>query len=123
LTSGPQPKIAEVRAGERTSPGGKAIRNKLLLRLADQEFQIVRPHLEFVDLPHGLNLYQPHRTLRYLHFPDEGLISLVIELKDGKSVEAGVLGKEGAAGVPAILGLERSALREVVQIAGEGCRV
>jgi len=112
-----------VRPGERTAPGGKPVLNRVLLKLPDEEFQFVRPHLEFMEMPHHLSLHQPHRALRYAHFPNEGLISLVIELKDGKSVEAGLLGKEGAAGLPGVLGLERSALREIVQIQGSGFRV
>jgi CRP-like cAMP-binding protein len=95
----------------------------VLLKLPDDEFLMIRPHLEFIDMPHHLSLHQPHRALRFAHFPNDGLISLVIELKDGKSVEAGLLGKEGAAGLPGVLGLERSALREIVQIAGTGFRV
>jgi CRP-like cAMP-binding protein len=109
--------------GERTGPGGKPVLNRVLLKLPDDEFSVVRPHLEYVDMPHHMSLHQPHRALRYAHFPNEGLISLVVELKDGKSVEAGLLGKEGAAGLPGVLGLDRSALREIVQIAGSGFRV
>lgn len=109
--------------GERTAPGGKAVLNRVLLKLPDNEFLVLRPHLEYIDMPHHMSLHQPHRALRYAHFPNEGLISLVVELKDGKSVEAGLLGKEGAAGLPGVLGLDRSALREVVQIAGNGFRV
>ena len=109
--------------GERTAPGGKAVLNRVLLKLPDDEFLVLRPHLEYIDMPHHMSLHQPHRALRYAHFPNEGLISLVVELKDGKSVEAGLLGKEGAAGLPGVLGLDRSALREVVQIAGNGFRV
>lgn len=112
-----------MRPGERTAPGGRPILNRVLLRLPDDEFLMIRPHLEFIDMPHHLSLHQPHRALRFAHFPNAGLISLVIELKDGKSVEAGLLGKEGAAGLPGVLGLERSALREIVQIAGSGFRV
>ena len=123
VTAAARQRLAQVRPGERTSPDGKPIGNKLLLKLPDQEFQIIRPHLKFIDMPHHLDLHQPHRTLRYVHFPNEGLVSLVVELRDGKSAEAGVLGKEGAAGLPGVLGLERSALREVVQIAGTGCRI
>ncbi|MGB9468273.1 MAG: hypothetical protein WBQ59_02890, partial [Candidatus Acidiferrum sp.] len=59
----------------------------------------------------------------FAHFPNEGLISLVVELKDGKAVEAGLVGNEGATGMPAILGLRRSPLRGIVQIAGNGFRV
>jgi CRP-like cAMP-binding protein len=112
-----------VQSGERTSPAGKAVSNKLLLAMSDEEFRSIHPHLEFVNLPHHLSLHQPHRTVKYAHFPNEGLISLVVELNDGKSVEAGLLGKDGASGMPAVLGLSRSPLREIVQIAGSGFRV
>jgi CRP-like cAMP-binding protein len=112
-----------VQSGERTGPSGKPVRNKLLLSMSDEEFRSIRPHLEYVNLPHHLSLHQPHRTVRFAHFPNEGLISLVVELKDGKSVEAGLLGKDGASGMPAVLGLSRSPLLEIVQIAGTGFRV
>jgi CRP-like cAMP-binding protein len=116
-------KFQPPRPGERTNPEGKPILNRTLLNIPDEEFQLLRPYLQYVDLPHHLSLHQPHRPIKYVHFPNAGLISLVVELKDGKSVEAGLLGREGAAGVPAVLGLNRSALREIVQIAGTGFRV
>jgi CRP-like cAMP-binding protein len=112
-----------VQPGERTNPAGKPVRNKVLLAASDEEFRIIRPHLEFVNLPHHLVLHQPHRTVKFAHFPNEGLISLVVEMNDGKSVEAGLLGNDGASGMPAVLGLSRSPLREVVQISGSGFRV
>ena len=109
--------------GERTSPEGRAVRNKILLSMPDEEYRTIRPHLKFLTLPHHLSLHEPHRTLKFLHFPNKGLISLVVELKNGKSVEAGLVGNEGASGVPAVLGLSRSPLQEIVQIAGNGFRI
>jgi CRP-like cAMP-binding protein len=76
-----------------------------------------------VDLAGHLTLHEPHRTVKFAHFPNGGLISLVIEMKEGKSVEAGLLGNDGASGMSAVLGLRRSPLREVVQVAGTGFRV
>jgi CRP-like cAMP-binding protein len=61
--------------------------------------------------------------MKFAHFLNEGLISLVVEMKDGKTVEAGLLGNDGASGMPAVLGLTRSPLREVVQVAGTGFRI
>src|ERR1700691_5964180 len=112
-----------VQPGERTNPDGKPVHNRLLLALGDEEFQSLRPYLEFVNLPHHMSLHQPHRAVKFAHFPNEGLISLVVELRDGKSVEAGLVGNDGASGMPAVLGLSRSPLREVVQISGNGFRV
>jgi CRP-like cAMP-binding protein len=116
-------KLAIVQPGERTNPAGKPVRNKLLLAIPDQEFRKIRSRLQFIELPHHLTLHQPHQIVRFAHFPNAGLISLVVELKDGRSVEAGLLGNEGASGMPAVLGLGRSPLREIVQIAGDAFRV
>jgi CRP-like cAMP-binding protein len=116
-------KLAIVQPGERTNPAGKPVRNRLLLAIPDGEFRKIRPRLQFVDLPHHLVLHQPHETVRFAHFPNAGLISLVVELKDGRTVEAGLLGNEGASGMPAVLGLSRSPLREIVQIEGDAFRV
>ena len=116
-------KLAIVQPGERTSPAGKPVRNKLLLAIPDEEFRKVRSRLHFIELPHHVILHQPHQTLRFAHFPNTGLISLVVELKDGRTVEAGLLGNEGASGMPAVLGLSRSPLREIVQIEGGAFRV
>ena len=44
-------------------------------------------------------------------------------MKDGKTAEAGIVGKEGFTGTPAAVGLVRGPLRAVVQITGDGFRV
>ena len=48
---------------------------------------------------------------------------MVVVLANGKTVEVAVIGKDGIAGAPAVAGLLRSPLREVVQISGDGFRV
>jgi CRP-like cAMP-binding protein len=112
-------RLRVVKAGERTNPGGKPIANRILLMIPEHEFRRLRPALEMLDLPQRLSLYEPNRKIKYVYFPNGGLISLVIETADGKTVEVGVLGREGLAGIPAIFGLNRSPIREIVQIACE----
>jgi CRP-like cAMP-binding protein len=119
----PITKLQALQPGERTAPDGKPVRNKLLLTIPDDEFRSIHPHLKFVNLANHLSLHEPNRTVAFAYFPNEGMISLVIEMKDGKSVEAGLLGNGGASGMSAVLGLSRSPLREIVQIAGNGFRV
>jgi len=46
-----------------------------------------------------------------------------VVLSSGKTVEAGLVGKEGIVGLPAVAGRKRSPLREVVQISGDGFRI
>jgi CRP-like cAMP-binding protein len=74
-------------------------------------------------LPRHSILHEPSEKLNFAYFPNAGLISLVVAMEDGKTVEAAVVGNEGAAGIPSAVSLTRSPLREVVQIAGEGIRV
>jgi hypothetical protein len=78
--------------GERTSPDGKPVRNRILLSVPDTEYRLIRPHLKFLSLPHHLNLHEPHRTLKFVHSPNEGLVSLVVELKEGKALRQVSLG-------------------------------
>jgi len=109
--------------GERTNPQGKPVSNRILLAIPDSEYRSIRPWLEFLPLPHHRRLYEPNRKFEFVYFPNCGLISLVIVMADGKTVEVGVLGREGFAGVPSMFGLLRSPIREVVQISGDGFRI
>jgi CRP-like cAMP-binding protein len=108
---------------ERTDATDKRVENKILLAIPDGEFRAIRPHLEAVELGSHDILHESHQVLQYVHFPNDGLISLVVVLADGKTVEAGIVGKEGLVGIPAVAGLSRSPLREVVQIKGDGLRI
>lgn len=112
-----------VQAGERTNPSGKPVSNKILLSIPKAEYGFIRPHLAFIDLPNHYNLYEPAQKLKFVHFPNRGLISLVVPMEDGKTVEAGVVGNEGMSGIPLVVGIQRSPLREIVQIGGDGFRV
>jgi CRP-like cAMP-binding protein len=112
-----------MRAEKRTNTAGKQIQNKILLAMNEAEFEIIRPHLKFVSLPSHLRLHESHEPFKYVHFPNEGLISLVIVMENGKTVEAGIVGREGVSGTHAVAGLSHGPLREVMQIGGNGFRV
>ena len=108
---------------ERTTTAGNRVGNKILLSISDKEYTLVRPHLEFLSMPHHLSLYEPGQPLEFVHFPNTGMVSLVIATKDGKTVEVGEVGREGFAGIQAAVGINRNQVREIVQIAGDGFRV
>jgi len=112
-----------VQFGERTNPAGKPLSNRLLLSISDTDYRSLRPHLEYVKLPNHLVLHEAGGKIEFAYFPNRGLISLVVVMKDGKTAEAGILGSEGFTGTPAAVGLSRGPLRAVVQITGDGFRV
>ncbi len=115
----PQPE----QSGERSNKGGKPVSNKILLAIPHGEYLSVRAHLEFVELPHHRILHDPHESLHFVYFLNRGLLSLVVVMENGETVEAGIVGKEGIAGIPSAVGLRRNPFREVVQIAGDGFRI
>jgi CRP-like cAMP-binding protein len=112
-----------VQSGERTNTSGKPVSNIILLSLSDDDYSSLRPHLEYVNLPNHLVLHQAGAKLEFVYFPNRGLISLVVVMKDGKTAEAGIVGNEGFTGTLAVVGLGRSTLQAVVQITGDGFRV
>ena len=112
-----------VQPGERTNGAGTPVRNVILLAMSDDDYKLLRPHLEYVELPNHLVLHEAGAKLEFAYFPNRGLISLVVAMEDGKTAEAGVVGNEGFAGIAAAVGLSRSTLQAVVQITGDGFRV
>ena len=112
-----------VQSGERTNAAGKPVSNIILLSISDSEYSLLRPHLEYVNLPNHLVLHEAGAKLEFAYFLNRGLISLVVVMKDGKTAEAGVVGNEGFTGAPAAVGLSRGPLRAVIQITGDGFRV
>jgi len=108
---------------ERTTIAGNRVGNKILLAIPDKEYGLILPHLEFLSMPHHLSLYEPGQPLEFVHFPNTGMVSLVIATEDGKTVEVGEVGREGFAGIQAAVGINRNQVREIVQIAGDGFKV
>jgi len=65
-----------------------------------------------------------HRTdLNIGYFLNLGLTSLVIAINDGRSVEVGIVGREGFVGTPIAAGLNRTPYGACVQANGNGFRI
>jgi CRP-like cAMP-binding protein len=112
-----------VQSNERTNGTRKPVSNKILCSTSDSDYETLRPHLEYVSLPNHLVLHEAGAKIRYAYFPNKGLISLVVVMKDGKTAEAGIVGNEGFTGTLAVIGLSRNPLEGIVQITGDGFRV
>jgi CRP-like cAMP-binding protein len=109
--------------GERTNIDGKPVTNRVLLATPEDEYELMRPDLTYVDLPHHLSLHEPTETIEFVYFPNRGMVSQVVVTKDGRTVEVGVVGSEGYVGAGLAAGLSRSSVREIIQIAGDGARM
>jgi CRP-like cAMP-binding protein len=92
------------------------ITNEILLDLPRKEREAVVPKLELLRLGVRHVLHEPGDTLKSAYFCNSGLISVLSVFSDGKSVEVGLVGKEGFIGLPLIAGFRTATTRSVVQI-------
>ncbi|MDP1537708.1 MAG: Crp/Fnr family transcriptional regulator [Burkholderiales bacterium] len=99
------------------------VKNRLLAALPQQDYQRLIRHLEPVSLALGQVLYEPGSPIRHVYFPENGVISLLAVVGPDKAAEVAVVGSEGVVGSSAILGLNVSQLRAVVQGEGTALRI
>ncbi len=97
---------------------GKAIANKILLSLPRKESSQVLPKLEFVRLKLHQVLHEAGETIKSGYFVNAGLMSILAVQPDGKTVEVGLIGSEGFAGLPLLVGYNHSPTRVITQ--GDG---
>jgi CRP-like cAMP-binding protein len=66
------------------------------------------PKLEFLRLKVHHVLHEPGDALKSAYFCNSGMISILSMFADGKSVEVGLVGKEGFIGLPLVAGFRSS---------------
>ncbi len=98
--------------------------NRLLAALSPADHARLEPHARPVLLPVGAVLFEPGDDITHSWFPGRGtMLSLVVPLADGDSVDAATIGREGALGGIVSAGNKPAFGRGVVQIAGPALRI
>src|SRR5439155_15281044 len=97
--------------------------NKILAALPDEEFESLRPKLREVAHQIGERIYLPEQEIEYAYFINDGIVSWLATLEDGGTVEAGVIGLEGVAGVAVILGATSTPNEGLIQSALRASRI
>jgi CRP-like cAMP-binding protein len=98
-------------------------RNRLLAALPSTELSMLASHLKDIPLTRGLFLHEAGEAIKYLYFPQSGMISLLTVMQNGSAVETATIGREGGAGIMAALGSRTSPHRSVVQLEGRATRI
>jgi CRP-like cAMP-binding protein len=99
------------------------IKSRLLAALPDEEYEQLESKLELVSLSLGEILFEPPDLIRNVYFPTSSIISFLAELPNGDSVEVGLAGNEGLAGVDVILGIGKASKVATVQGAGDALKI
>lgn len=116
-------KSLSLRSGSRSDASGKDVNNLILLSLPDKEYNLLRPHLEPRDLPQHTILQEPGEKIDFAYFLNDGMASVVALSHDGRSVEVGIIGKEGMVGMSLTAGVHRQVFRTIMQMLGTGVRI
>ena len=98
-------------------------RNLILAQLPDVEYETLAKFLVPVDLPLEMRLSEPNEPIEYVYFLNSGLVSTDALTEKGESVEVGVIGREGFAGLPALLDQPQMSHSVLMQGVGEGLRI
>jgi CRP-like cAMP-binding protein len=92
--------------------------NHLLQSLTAADFEMLRPHLESVELVREAVLVEAGAPLRHVFLPHSGIISLVVSLSEGQTVEVAMVGRDGVFGATAALDGGISLTDAVVMLPG-----
>lgn len=104
-------------------PAQSAVRNRLLSALSPEDFGLLGPHLDAVDLPFKQVLIAPDEPIEHVYFPDSGLGSFLALFEGGGSLEVGMMGWDGMIGVPVLLGTDAVSQECLMQMPGKGWRI
>lgn len=97
--------------------------NLLLGALRPAEFERLTPHLQLVQLPLGMMLYQPGEQLKYAYFPTSAIVSLHYVTESGAVAEIAGVGNEGVVGIALFMGGTSMLGSAIVQTAGSAYKL
>src|SRR5262249_17422339 len=92
--------------------------NSFLAALPPHDFSLLAPRLRTVTLERGVMLHDVGEEIEHVYFPHTGMVSLVVVMQSGATVETATIGRHGAIGASAGLGARRTFGRAVVQLPG-----
>jgi CRP-like cAMP-binding protein len=99
------------------------VRNRILSALPAAEYNRLRRHLKLVTLQYKEVLYEPNKPIKYVYFPNDGVICLLSTASKRVAVEIGLLGNEGMLGIPVFLGANSTPHLALVQAPGSAMRI
>ena len=107
----------------RASPADISVRNSILAALLASEYERLLPKLEHVKLKGGETVYRADQKIEHVYFPEEAVIAMIDTMDDGRTVEVGIIGREGMVGINIFMGGVVTPDKAIVQIAGGAMRM
>jgi CRP-like cAMP-binding protein len=89
-----------------------------LQALPETEFEVLRPHISVVELVRETVLTEAGAPLTYVYLPHSGVISLMVSLSEGQTVDVAMVGRDSVVGALAALDGGISLTEAVVRLPG-----
>ena len=102
-----------------TAPVG----NSILADLLASEYKHLLPLLERVTLTRHQVIYRADQRIDWVYFPEEAVVAMVDRMRDGRTTEVGIIGREGIVGINIFLGGVATPDRAIVQLPGRAMRM
>src|SRR3954467_5823862 len=93
--------------------------NLLLASLAPADLARLQPYLRPMQVKQHQVLFEPGDQVHTTYFPVTAIISLVVSLATGETIEAAMVGRDGAVAAATALDGKISFSRAVVQLSGD----
>jgi CRP-like cAMP-binding protein len=98
-------------------------KNRVLAHLARADLALLKPHLTPADLPVSTQLETANARIDLVYFLERGFASVVADGPGKRSIEVGIIGREGMTGLALVLGNDRSTHETYMQAAGSAQRI
>jgi len=99
------------------------MQNYILAALPVTDYARLLPFLEPVTLLADSVIFESGGHISHLYFPTTCILTLLYDLENGTSSQVAMIGNEGVAGLPLLLGGDRTTNRAVVQCGGSAYRI
>lgn len=109
------------RAPTATRPA--ATSHNRLLTLPGEELEQLCPHLEHVHIRPDEFFVPAGEPLSHVYFPYSGVVSLIVTMRNGDTVEVATIGRQGMLGISVLLEADPAPYDMVCQVPGEAGRL
>jgi CRP-like cAMP-binding protein len=114
---------APTRERRLAAPPPLALRNNVLAGLLAADYKEILPKLEHVTLTAGQVLYKADQEIKEVYFPEEAVVAMIDTMQDARTVEVGIIGREGIVGINVLLGGVITPDKAIVQLSGGAMRM
>ncbi len=97
--------------------------NRLIASLPVSGSALLAPYLTNIEFERGTVLQDTGRPVEHVYFLHSGLVSLLVDMLDGRSVEVALIGCEGAVGIGGRNGADGAPHNAVAQAPGSAARI